>query len=70
MFDSSAAKQPYFSVRQAAAKLGVSEITIRRMIAGREIEHLRIGSRTGRIVFSESQINNYLRGRTITAQAA
>lgn len=60
-FDMSAAKENFFDIKNTAQRLGVSEITVRRMIAERRIEHLRIGSGNGRILFTEAQISNYLK---------
>ncbi len=71
MFDSSTATQPYLDVRTAAVRLGVAEGTLYRIITARQIEHLRIGAGSGRVFFTEAQINDYLQRRTVPiAQAA
>ena len=67
MFDSSAANANYLDIKTAAARLGVSEITVRRMITEQQIEHLRIGSGNGRILFTEAQFSDYLKRRTVPA---
>ncbi len=69
MFDMTAARS-HFGVTVAAARLGVAEMTLRRMIARREIGFLRLGSRRGRIVFSESHLNEYLERRNSQPLAA
>ncbi len=68
MFDTSAAKEPYFDVRIAAERLGVAEITVRRMVTERKIEHLRIGSGAGRVLFTDSHLDDYLKRVTVAAQ--
>jgi len=70
MFDSTAAKQPYFDVRTAARRLGVAEITIRRMVTEKKIDHLRIGSGSGRVLFTELHLDSYLKRATVSAKAA
>ncbi len=70
MFDSTAAKQPYFDVRTAALRLGVAEITIRRMVTEKKIDHLRIGSGSGRVLFTELHLDSYLKRATVSAKAA
>ena len=68
-FDTSAART-HLNIQTAAARLGLSEITLRRMIARGEISYIRLGSKRGRIVFDESHLNDYLRRRTVQARAA
>jgi excisionase family DNA binding protein len=71
MFDISAATQSYFDVRSAAVRLGVAEITVRRMVSMRQIEHLRVGSGAGRVLFTQAHLDAYLQRRTVpVAQAA
>ncbi len=71
MFDTSAAKESYLDVRSTAARLGVAEVTLRRMVATRQIEHLRIGSGAGRVLFTQAHLDAYLQRRTVpVAQAA
>jgi excisionase family DNA binding protein len=67
-FDCSAARQT-LDVKGAAQRLGLSEITFRRMIAKREIAHTRIGSGRGVIVFTEDDIQDYLRRRHVAIAA-
>ncbi len=69
MFDLNAAKN-HFDMDTAAAQLGVSVGTLRRMIARREIGFIRLGSRRGRIVLNESHLNEYLERRTSQPIAA
>ncbi len=69
MFDTNAAKK-HFDMDTAAAQLGVSVGTMRRMIARREIGFIRLGSRRGRIVLNESHLNEYLSRRTSQPIAA
>ncbi len=64
------AANPTFNVPAAAERLGVAEITLRRMIARREIGFLRLGSRRGRIVLNESHLNEYLERRNSQPLAA
>ena len=68
-FDVSAAKT-HLNIPTAAARLGIAEITLRRMIARGEISYIRLGSKRGRIVFDESHLNDYLQRRTVQARAA
>ena len=70
MFDLSAANKNYLDVRTAAVRLGIAEVTLRRMIAMRQIEHLRIGSGAGRVLFTEAHLDAYLQRRTIPAVQA
>jgi len=60
----------YFSVRQAAERLRLSEITIRRCMERGEIAFLRLGARRGKIIFTEQHLADYLRRREIPAIAA
>lgn len=54
---------------QARELLGVSGPTLRRMLAEKSIEHLRIGSGHGWIRFRREHIESYLRRRTVSAAA-
>jgi excisionase family DNA binding protein len=58
-FDASAARQ-HFDVHSGAVYLGVSEITLRRMIAANQIEHLRVAPSRKRILFTQEQLDGYL----------
>lgn len=59
-----------FDVKQAAVLLRLSELTIRRMLARREIGYRRTGSGRGRIRIGESHITEYLSRRTVPPVAA
>jgi excisionase family DNA binding protein len=67
MFDQSAAPQKYLDVPQAAERLGVAPVTIRRLTANKEIEHVRIGAGItgGRILFTQRMIDDFLARRTV-----
>ncbi len=69
MFDMSTAKN-HFDLDTAAAHLGVSVGTLRRMIARREIGFIRLGSRRGRLVLNEAHLSEYLSRRTSQPVAA
>ncbi len=69
MFDLSTAKN-HFDLGTAAAHLGVSVGTLRRMIARREIGFIRLGSRRGRLVLNEAHLSEYLSRRTSQPIAA
>jgi excisionase family DNA binding protein len=69
MFDLSTAKN-HFDLDTAAAHLGVSVGTLRRMIARREIGFIRLGSRRVRFVFNEAHLIEYLSRRTSQPVAA
>jgi excisionase family DNA binding protein len=56
------------SVKDAARRIGVSEMTVRRIAARGEITHYRVGK--SRLLFDEAFIESYLSGRLRTAQAA
>ena len=49
-----------FDVKAAAAMLGVSIVTLRRMVAGGEIAFRRVGSGSGRIRFTVGDLREYL----------
>jgi hypothetical protein len=68
MIDTSAAKFKYLDVEAASARIGITKFTLRRIVAERQIEHFRIGSGGGRILFSEAHISDYLRRRTVPVQ--
>ena len=50
-------------VKGAAVMLGVSVVTLRRMVARGEIAFRRVGSRGGRIRFTVGDLNEYLERR-------
>ncbi len=58
-----------YNLREAAQKLGVAEVTLRRMIRERSISFLRVGSGGGRIRVRESDLKAYLQRRTCVAAA-
>ncbi len=58
-FDASAARQHY-DIHSAAPYIGVSEITLRRMIASGQIAHLRVAPSRKRILFTQEQLDGYL----------
>jgi excisionase family DNA binding protein len=68
MSDISAVKIKHIDVEEAAARIGITKFTLRRIVAERQIEHLRIGSGGGRILFTDAHINEYLRRRTVPVQ--
>jgi excisionase family DNA binding protein len=68
MIETSAAKFDYLDVEEAAARIGITKFTLRRIVAARQIEHLRIGSGSGRILFTDAHIRDYLRRRTVPVQ--
>ncbi len=63
--DFSAARQNYLDIPAVAARLGVSETTIRNMIAERKIGHYRIGSRGGRIFVTEAQLDDAIQSARV-----
>ena len=56
---------PMFTVAEAAARLRLGESTLRRMIAGRQIGHVRLGPDRGRIFLREQDLAAYLASRVI-----
>lgn len=54
-----------YNVRGAAEVIGVSEWTVRRMVAERSIGFFRRGRGHGRIVIRQSDINRYLDTRVV-----
>lgn len=53
-----------FSITETSAKLGCSARTVRRLIAGRQIDHLRVG---GRVLVTQAAIAAYIKKNTIPA---
>jgi hypothetical protein len=49
----------YINVKTTVQRIGVAEITLRRMIAKGAISHTRVGSGRGRIFFDESHLKDY-----------
>jgi excisionase family DNA binding protein len=62
----------YLDVSEAATRLGCAPITIRRLVSDKAIEHVRIGARGGRILFTQAMLDDFLARRTVRplAQAA
>ena len=56
--------------KRAAMRLGISDFTLRRMVAKQEITFVRLGSGRGRLAFDEQHLADYLRRRTVEAKAA
>lgn len=54
------AARHYYDIHSGAAYIGVSEITLRRMIAANQIEHLRVAPSKKRILFTQEQLDGYL----------
>jgi excisionase family DNA binding protein len=71
MFDQSAAKQNYLDVEEAAERLGVAPVTVRRLTANKEIEHLRLGAGAsgGRVYFTQAMLDDFLARRTVRPSA-
>jgi excisionase family DNA binding protein len=63
-------KNEFFNVREAAERLGLSEITIRRCMARGEIGFIRLGSKRGKVFFTSQHLADYLRRREVPAIAA
>jgi excisionase family DNA binding protein len=59
MSDNSSHKQGLLSEREAAARLGISRITLLRMRAANRISFFRIGTR---VLFSEDHLRAFLEG--------
>jgi excisionase family DNA binding protein len=68
VFDVSAALKT-MDIKQAAERIGRSEITLRRMIAKKEISHRRIGSGRGLIELTEDDVQDYLERRRVPVAA-
>ncbi len=59
-----------FDVKNAARELRVSEMTVRRLLAARQLGHLRRGFGGGRFVIRQSDIDVYRAARTFEPRAA
>lgn len=57
------AREMMLSVAEVALRLRVSPATVHRLIAIRELEHVRIGVRTIRV--PETALEDYLERRTV-----
>jgi excisionase family DNA binding protein len=67
MLDQTAAKQNYLDIDKAAERLGCAPVTVRRLVASKEIEHLRLGAGVtgGRVYFTQAMLNDFIARRTI-----
>jgi excisionase family DNA binding protein len=59
-----------FDVKSAARELRVSEMTVRRLLAARQLGHFRRGFGGGRFVIRQSDIDTYRAARTFEPLAA
>ncbi len=59
-----------YDVHNAARELGVSEVTMRRLVARREIGHYRKGTGRGLIVVTQNDLESYRKARTVVPVAA
>jgi excisionase family DNA binding protein len=59
-----------YDVRTAAEVIGVSEWTVRRMVADGSIGYYRRGRGYGRIVIRQSDIDNYIAESWLTCAIA
>lgn len=55
------------TVPEVAERLGVCTQTVYRMARRRDIDHVRVGKR---VMFKPSQVDDYLRARTVPARIA
>jgi excisionase family DNA binding protein len=56
------------TVKQAAAKLGVSDSLMYALLSARKIRHERHGLGRGKIVITDEALEEYRRRRTVEAQ--
>jgi len=59
-----------FDVKAAARELKVSEMTVRRLLAARQIGYFRRGCGQGRFVIRQRDIDTYRAARTFEPLAA
>ncbi len=59
-----------FDVKAAARELKISEMTVRRLLAARQLGHFRRGFGGGRFVIRQSDIDTYRVARTFEPLAA
>jgi excisionase family DNA binding protein len=59
-----------FDVKSAARELKVSEMTVRRLLAARQIGYFRRGCGQGRFVIRQRDIDTYRAARTFEPLAA
>jgi excisionase family DNA binding protein len=60
---------PTYQVQEAAELLGVAPSTVYDLVRERKIPHRRIGTRRGRIVFTEQDVEEFLRLCKVEAHA-
>ena len=56
-----------FSVAQVASRLGIAQITVRRLITAQKIPHHRIG---GRYLFNDDDLASFLESTQVPAKGA
>jgi excisionase family DNA binding protein len=59
-----------FTVKDTAARIGVSEQLVYALCAGRRLRHVRVGLGRGTIRIPEDAVDEYLRGRTVAVGEA
>jgi excisionase family DNA binding protein len=59
-----------FDVKSAARELKISEMTVRRLLAARQLGHFRRGCGGGRFVIRQRDIDTYRAARTFERLAA
>ena len=58
------------TIQEVAERLDCSERTVRRLVAEKQIEHIRMGQgQRGRLRFRPASVDKYLAGRTIRPSA-
>ena len=55
-----------FDRKEAAKRLGVSVVTVDRLLAQRKISHYRVGRR---VLFTEAHLNEYIQQNTLVAKS-
>ncbi len=67
MSDQPTAKRNYLDIDKAAERLGCAPVTVRRLVANKKIEHLRLGAGVngGRVYFTPAMLDGFLTSRTI-----
>jgi excisionase family DNA binding protein len=56
------------TVKKAADQLGVSAALVYALCAARELRHVRVGLRRGRVLIPEDAIGEYASRRTVTVR--
>jgi len=57
-----------FSIREAAVQLQISEPSLRRLVAARQIGHTRTGPRGGAIRFAQSDLDEFVAARHVARE--